>query len=129
MSRRPASGRAHRSTPCFAVKSWEAASMCEAAGLEDRRDIVAVDISTSVARPTHVVGPFSDPEHYGVAVEDSPRRVRVFFNNQVIADSRRVKLLHETRHLPVYYFPLEDVRQDLLIPTEHTTHCPYKGDA
>jgi len=90
---------------------------------------VAVDVSTSVNRPTHVVGPFGDPEHYGVAVEDSPRRVRVFFNNQIVADSRRVKLLHETRHLPVYYFPLEDVRQDLLIPTEHTTHCPYKGDA
>jgi uncharacterized protein (DUF427 family) len=64
-----------------------------------------------------------------VRVEDSPRRVRVFFNNVAIADSRRVKLLFETNHLPVYYFPLADLRQDLLVPTDHGSHCPYKGDA
>jgi hypothetical protein len=43
-------------------------------------------------------------------LEDSPRRVRVMFNGETVADSRRVKLLHETGHLPVYYFPEEDVR-------------------
>jgi len=89
--------------------------------------------SASAAPAAHlediVVGPFRDPDRYGVVIEDSPRRVRVFFNNQVIADSRRVKLLHETKHLPVYYLPLEDVRQDLLTPTAHSSHCPYKGDA
>jgi uncharacterized protein (DUF427 family) len=40
-----------------------------------------------------------------------------------------VKLLHEKNHLPVYYFPMDDVRQDLLEGTDHTTHCPFKGDA
>ncbi|MDQ4130093.1 MAG: hypothetical protein M3133_03745 [Actinomycetota bacterium] len=33
--------------------------------------------------------------------EDSPRRVRVLFNGEVVADSRQVKLLHETGYLPV----------------------------
>ena len=61
--------------------------------------------------------------------EDSPRRVRVMFGGETIADSKRVKLLHETGLLPVYYFPEEDVRMDLLEPTDHTTHCPFKGDA
>jgi uncharacterized protein (DUF427 family) len=61
--------------------------------------------------------------------EDSPRRVRVVFNGETIADSRRVKLLHETGHLPVYYFPMEDVSMDLLEESAHTTHCPFKGDA
>jgi uncharacterized protein (DUF427 family) len=61
--------------------------------------------------------------------EDYPRRVRVMFNGETIADSRRVKLLHETGHLPVYYFPHEDVRMDLLEESDHTTHCPFKGDA
>jgi uncharacterized protein (DUF427 family) len=64
-----------------------------------------------------------------VHVEPSPRRVRVKFNDEVIADSRRVLLLRETGHLPVYYFPPEDVRQDLLEPTELHTRCPYKGEA
>lgn len=61
--------------------------------------------------------------------EDSPRRVRVVFGGETVADSRRVKLLHETGLLPVYYFPQEDVRMDLLEATDHATHCPFKGDA
>ena len=61
--------------------------------------------------------------------EDSPRRVRVMLGGETIADSRRVKLLHETGHLPIYYFPEEDVRMDLLEATDHTTRCPFKGDA
>jgi uncharacterized protein (DUF427 family) len=46
-----------------------------------------------------------------------------------IVDSKRVKLLFETGHLPVYYFPVDDVRMDLLEPTDRSTHCPYKGQA
>ena len=61
--------------------------------------------------------------------EDCPKRVRAVFNGETVADSRRVKLLHETGHLPVYYFPWEDVRQDLLEPSDHTTQCPFKGNA
>jgi len=61
--------------------------------------------------------------------EDSPRRVRVMFGGETIADSKRAKLLHETGHLPVYYFPEEDVRMDFLEESDHTTYCPFKGDA
>jgi uncharacterized protein (DUF427 family) len=61
--------------------------------------------------------------------EDSPRRVRVMFGGETIADSKRAKLLHETNHLPVYYFPMEDVRMELLEGSEHTTYCPFKGEA
>ncbi len=69
------------------------------------------------------------PENHVLYLEDSPRRVRVMFGGETIADSRRVKLLHETKHLPIYYFPEEDVRMDLLEESGHTTHCPFKGDA
>ncbi|MDJ0949152.1 MAG: DUF427 domain-containing protein [Alphaproteobacteria bacterium] len=64
-----------------------------------------------------------------VIVEPSPRRVRVAFAGETVADSTDMLLLHETGHLPVYYFPRTDVRTDLLAPSEHRTHCPYKGDA
>jgi len=64
-----------------------------------------------------------------VHVEPSPRRVRVMFNGQVIADSKRAVLLRESNLLPVYYFPPEDVRQDVLTPTDQHTRCPYKGEA
>lgn len=68
------------------------------------------------------------PEHI-LYFEDSPRRVRVELGGETIADSIRVKLLHETGLLPVYYFPQDDVRMDLFETTDHSTHCPFKGDA
>jgi uncharacterized protein (DUF427 family) len=66
---------------------------------------------------------------YRVWDEPCPRRLRVVFENQVLADSIRAVYLFETGHLPVYYFPLADVRTDLLEASEHRTHCPFKGDA
>jgi uncharacterized protein (DUF427 family) len=64
-----------------------------------------------------------------VRTEPNQRRVRVFFGGEAVADSSRTLYLLETDHLPVYYFPRDDVRFDLLEPTSHHTHCPYKGDA
>ena len=61
--------------------------------------------------------------------EDSRRRVRVVFAGVTIADSTRVMLLHEFGRLPVFYFPLEDVRMNFLEETEHRTYSPLKGDA
>ena len=64
-----------------------------------------------------------------VFTEPTPKRVRVRFGGEWIADSRRALLLHESKHLPVYYFPRGDVRMDLMEGTDHTTRCPYKGEA
>ncbi len=75
-----------------------------------------------------ILSPVSGPA-YQVVIEDSPRRVRAMFNGETIADSVDMKLLHETGHIPVYYFPLADVRMDLLEKSDHTSHCPHKGDA
>jgi uncharacterized protein (DUF427 family) len=72
---------------------------------------------------------FKTNPDYKVTLEPSPRRVRVKFNGETIADSTNAHLLYETRHLPVYYFPRSDVRLDLMTPTDHHTFCPYKGTA
>lgn len=72
--------------------------------------------------------PINSPEHI-LYFEDSPRRIRIVFNDQVIADSEKAKMLHETGHLPVYYLPEKDVQVDLLHATDHHTHCPFKGEA
>lgn len=64
-----------------------------------------------------------------VIIVPTTRRVRVMFSGKTIADSLCPVLMRETGHLPVYYFPREDVRRDLLEPTGHRTHCPKKGDA
>lgn len=69
-----------------------------------------------------------NPDHH-VTIESSARWLRVMHNGVYIADSKRTVLLHETGHVPVYYFPKEDVRMDLMEPTDNVTQCPYKGDA
>jgi uncharacterized protein (DUF427 family) len=61
--------------------------------------------------------------------EPTPKRIRVEFGGETIADSTGAHLLFETGVLPLYYFPVADVRMDLLERTAHTTHCPVKGDA
>lgn len=61
--------------------------------------------------------------------EPTPKRVRVELGGEIVADSRGVHLLHETGLLPVYYFPEDDIRQELLETTDHRTHCPFKGAA
>jgi uncharacterized protein (DUF427 family) len=54
----------------------------------------------------------------GVHIELSPRRVRAYFDNQVLVESEKVLLVFETKRPPVYWFPIEDVRMDLLEPKE-----------
>lgn len=61
--------------------------------------------------------------------EPTPKRVRVVFAGETVADSTGAKILHETGHLPVYYLPAEDVRTDALEASRHTTRCPVKGAA
>jgi uncharacterized protein (DUF427 family) len=64
-----------------------------------------------------------------VRLEPCGRRVRAYLGGVPVADSTRVQIMFETGHLPVYYFPVDDVQMDHLQPTDHHTHCPYKGDA
>lgn len=58
------------------------------------------------------------PDHR-IEIELSPRWVRVKFGGETIADSKRVLLSRETGRLPVYYFPQDDVRMDLLEAARH----------
>ncbi len=69
------------------------------------------------------------PPGRALYLEPTPKRIRVIVAGEVIADSRRAMLLSESGLQPVYYFPPADVREDVLEPTGHHTHCPKKGDA
>ena len=55
-------------------------------------------------------------------LEPTTKRIRVLFAGEVIADSTQVQIMYETSHVPVYYFPMTDVRMDLMEPTHHKTH-------
>lgn len=60
---------------------------------------------------------------------DFPRRVRARFGGETVLDTVHGRLLHETGLLPVLYAPAADFQAGLLEQTQHTTHCPFKGDA
>lgn len=66
---------------------------------------------------------------YRTVIEPSGKRVTVVFGGVTVADTNRALVVYETRLSPVYYLPTEDVRMDLMEPTEYRTHCPFKGDA
>ena len=73
--------------------------------------------------------PHPMPAGHTITTEKVDGVVSARWEGQVIAESGDALLLREASLTPVFYFPMEDVRMDLLSPTEHRTHCPFKGDA
>jgi len=70
----------------------------------------------------------SGPPHRLLRTE-FPRRVRADFGGVTVLDTTNGALVHESNLLPALYVPADDVDTDVLTPTDHSTHCPFKGDA
>jgi len=66
---------------------------------------------------------------YRLDIEPASKAIRIEFNDVTIADSERAVIMRETGLAPVYYFPMDDVRMDLLHRTDLRTNCPFKGNA
>ena len=64
-----------------------------------------------------------------IEIRPAGKRVRVTFNNEVIAESGDALVMQEGKYPPVYYLPRKDVKMERLIRTSHTTYCPHKGQA
>ena len=64
-----------------------------------------------------------------VFFEPVSRRVRGLVAGKTVVDSDNAMLLHETDTMVTLYFPIADVSADYLTKTDHSTHCPFKGDA
>ena len=47
-----------------------------------------------------------------VHIEEGPKRVRAYLGGELIADTKRLKLVWEVPYYPAYYFPREDVQMD-----------------
>jgi uncharacterized protein (DUF427 family) len=46
-----------------------------------------------------------------------------------VADTRRARRVLETSQAPAYYVPPDDVRHELLVATDRTSWCEWKGVA
>jgi uncharacterized protein (DUF427 family) len=75
-------------------------------------------------KPMRIPGP-----DHPISIEPNLSRVVVTVGGQVIADSRAALTLREASYPPVQYFPREDVDMAALTRSDHTTYCPYKGEA
>ena len=68
------------------------------------------------------------PDH-PITIERNPSRVVVTLGGKVIADTAHALTLREASYSPVHYVPRKDVDMAALERTQHSTYCPYKGDA
>lgn len=55
--------------------------------------------------------------------------LKVIFAGEAVAETERGLKVVETAGAPVYHFPPEDVREDLLTRSPGTTFCEWKGAA
>jgi uncharacterized protein (DUF427 family) len=67
------------------------------------------------------------PDH-PISIEANRSRVVVKVGGKVIADTRDALTLREASYPPVQYISRRDVDM-AATRSEHTTYCPYKGDA
>ncbi len=82
---------------------------------------------------SQTVGPPGDPHAEPIlermTLEPAGRNLRAVFGGEVIAESEGALILSEKGYPPRIYFPPAEVRSERLTPTEHTTRCPWKGQA
>jgi len=70
---------------------------------------------------------FRDHPEHTIVLDSAPGIVTVRHGETVIARSERAVILNEDRYPPRAYVPRGDVRS-ALVPSERSTHCPFKGD-
>ncbi len=66
------------------------------------------------------------PDH-PITISPNPRRVSVSAAGSRIAETGAALTLREASYPAVQYIPRADAEMALLVPSEHRTHCPYKG--
>jgi uncharacterized protein (DUF427 family) len=68
-------------------------------------------------------------DDHRIEIVPNRHRVRVIHYGVTVADTQHALTLHETGLPDVTYFPREDVNMARLKRSDHTSTCPYKGQA
>ncbi len=64
-----------------------------------------------------------------MTLEPAGKHLRAVFGGEVIAESTAALVLNEKGYPPRIYFPPAEVREGRLTRSDHTTRCPWKGQA
>ena len=62
-------------------------------------------------------------------VEEGQKRVRIYLGGVLVADTIRPRLVWEVPYYPAYYFPVDDVRMELLTPSGRVDQSAGRGTA
>jgi uncharacterized protein (DUF427 family) len=68
------------------------------------------------------------PQHQ-IEIDEEKVGLRVTLHGEVLAETTRGLNLREGNYPAVVYIPREDVHMERLTARDHSTHCPFKGDA
>jgi uncharacterized protein (DUF427 family) len=64
-----------------------------------------------------------------IKIRNAPGVWSVRAGGAVLAESAKALELSEGDYPSVIYFPMKDIAMALLDKTDHSSHCPHKGDA
>ena len=64
-----------------------------------------------------------------ITVTSNPLRIVVKVGNTVVADTNEALTLREANYPAVQYVPRKHINMSLLARSDHTSYCPFKGDA
>jgi uncharacterized protein (DUF427 family) len=68
------------------------------------------------------------PDH-PITITPNAAHITVTVAGRVIADTKEALTLKEASYTATQYIPRKDVDMSQLQRTEHSSYCPYKGDA
>jgi uncharacterized protein (DUF427 family) len=63
-----------------------------------------------------------------IRIEEGAKRIRAYLGGEVVADTTRPMLVWEKPYYPAYYFPVADVRAELLEADGGVARSPSRGD-
>lgn len=64
-----------------------------------------------------------------ITISKAEKQLKVLLDGELILQSANALALKEGSYPVRYYFPRADIGAELLSASDHTSHCPYKGDA
>jgi uncharacterized protein (DUF427 family) len=70
----------------------------------------------------------SKSQRGSVRVETGAKRIRAYLGGEVVADTTTPLLVWERPYYPTYYFPLADVRAELIPADDAMVRSPSRGD-
>jgi uncharacterized protein (DUF427 family) len=79
--------------------------------------------TSTAAKPIKIPGP-----DHPITIKPNPNRIVVSVAGRVIVDTKDALTLAEAGYAPVQYIPRKDADMTLVVRTDHSTYCPYKGD-